>query len=146
MGKHQGYIDAVPSYMRAAFDNLGPLVRGARDDLEGVDFDTIVSTGLSGALVVPYLARRLGKDFAIVRKPQDGTHDYRSIAGRLGKRWLFVDDFISTGKTRKRVQKIVEAYIAEWNQGYQLTGEDQFTTTFVGTYEYNSGTFESWEI
>lgn len=68
------------------------------------DFDTLVGVGVSGAVIVPILARLLGVDFAIVRKDNDGTHGWNKIEGVVGSKWLFVDDLISsvasTGPTR----------------------------------------------
>lgn len=71
------------------------------------DFDTLVGTGVSGAVIVPTLARLLGVDFAIVRKENDGTHGWNKIEGVMGKKWLFVDDLVSSGTTVRRVQKLV---------------------------------------
>lgn len=70
---------------------------------EKVKYDTMVGTGLSGALIVPQLARELDKHFMIVRKEAEDHHSSIVLEGKLGKRWLFVDDLISTGTTAQRV-------------------------------------------
>lgn len=95
MGKHAGYI-------REAFEQ-GELIDAATEELEGIEFDAMIGVGLSGSLVVPLLAREFGKRFGIVRKADDKiTHSTHVVEHNLvsGDRWLFVDDFISTGDTR----------------------------------------------
>lgn len=64
-----------------------------------IDHDTLVGTGLSGALVVPWLARSVGKSWLLVRKEGDYSHSAHQVEGSIGKRWLFVDDFIDSGET-----------------------------------------------
>jgi orotate phosphoribosyltransferase len=71
------------------------------------DFDTLVGTGISGAVIVPTLARLLGVDWAIVRKEDDGTHGWYMIEGVVGAKWLFVDDLVSSGSTVRRVVRIM---------------------------------------
>lgn len=67
------------------------------------DFDTLVGVGVSGAVIVPTLARLLGVHFAIVRKDNDGTHGWHKVEGMVGEKWLFVDDLVSSGGTVRRV-------------------------------------------
>jgi hypothetical protein len=50
------------------------------------------------------------------------------MVGQLGERWVFVDDFISSGRTRDRVKRIVKAQAKS----------REFETTFVGTYCYGA--------
>lgn len=100
----------------------------ANDFLEGVEFDTLVGTGLSGTIAVTDLARRLGKNYLVVRKPNDGTHSHLPVEGKLGKRWLFVDDLVSTGSTFARV----------WDVLHKLCREREFETEFAGTFLYNA--------
>src|SRR5215472_3764911 len=65
----------------------------AQDHLDGVSYDTMVGTGMSGALVVPVIARALRKNWLIVRKPGDHHHHGNALAqGHLGDRWIAVDD------------------------------------------------------
>jgi adenine/guanine phosphoribosyltransferase-like PRPP-binding protein len=83
----------------------------AQVTLEGVEFDTIIGTGFSGALVVPQLAAYLGKDWGLVRKRDEKSHRERMIEGtQLGKRWVFVDDFQQYGGTEQRVAREVELW------------------------------------
>src|SRR5438270_666376 len=91
------------AYLRRVFNDREELIWNAREILKEVDFDTMIGTGLSGSLVIPVLAEGLGKYWAIARKDNDGSHSYHKVEGLIGDRWIFVDDLIATGKTRKRV-------------------------------------------
>lgn len=93
-------------------------------------FDVIVVTGISGQAVGFPLALALGKEIAVLRKDDD-TSCHGSpgelIGGRKtvkGKKCLFVDDFVSMGRTRTRVREAVEQYggrlVAQCtNDGYE---------------------------
>jgi hypoxanthine phosphoribosyltransferase len=72
----------------------------------------VVGTGLSGALVVPYLGRALSKYWLIVRKNGDSSHSNFWAEGELGARWLFVDDQVETGKTRQHVREVIDKIAA----------------------------------
>jgi orotate phosphoribosyltransferase-like protein len=96
-------------YMRGIWADRKALVDAIAAKLGHVDFDGIVVTGLSGAIIADRLAERLGKVFAVVRKPNDGSHSSSSIEGDLGRRWVFVDDFISSGSTFMRVCRTIKA-------------------------------------
>lgn len=91
-------------YFDRAIDNLAAVIDQAEAHLEGIDFDTIVGTGFSGGIVIPALALRLGVNFVLIRKEHDDSHHGGGkMLGTLGERWIFVDDFVSSGTTRKRV-------------------------------------------
>lgn len=124
-------------YMALAFEpGLGGIIEIAERELRGVNFDTFVGRGLSGALVVPTLAQAFGKFFAVVRKPGESTHSSYPIAGSLGKRWVFVDDFVSSGQTRMEVMRVIRSL------------EDPpylWASDYVGTLAYQHGFFEAWE-
>jgi adenine/guanine phosphoribosyltransferase-like PRPP-binding protein len=115
-------------YLDQAFVNVDEVVSLAKKSLRRVDYDTIVGTGFSGGLVVPILARELGQNFVLIRKPRDNSHHSGQMVGQLGERWVFVDDFISSGRTRDRVKRIVKAQAKS----------REFETTFVGTYCYGA--------
>jgi hypothetical protein len=66
---------------------------------KGVQFDTIVGTGLSGTLPMMTLRQKFKCEQLIIRKPGANSHSYYKAEGTLGSRWLFIDDFISSGKT-----------------------------------------------
>ncbi len=119
------------SYSILAFRNPEIILDDFKDATWGQKFDTLIGTGLSGALVVPTLARALGLKWAIIRKPNDGSHTMAKFEGEIGSRWMFVDDFVSSGATRDRVRDAVEEISAEYRQ----------LTTYVGTYEYERSRF-----
>jgi orotate phosphoribosyltransferase len=118
------------SYSREAFKDMDNLIFRFERDLREANikpFDTIVGTGLSGALVVPTLARATESYFAIVRKPTDSSHSNAPFEGTIGDRWVFVDDFISTGATLVRVVNTIKDASAQYGGA---------PTTFVGAWEY----------
>lgn len=104
----------------------------AKHVLAEVDFDMIIGTGLSGGLVIPKLAAALGIDWAIVRKEEEQSHRERRVEGTFfGRKWLFVDDFVASGATRRRVKAEVQRYC-----------EDRgITIDYAGTYSYRNGRF-----
>lgn len=111
------------AYMDEALFNLSRVIEQAKADLADVDYDTLVGTGFSGGIAIPALALALEKDFVLVRKESDDSHHGRGrLMGRLGKRWIFVDDFVGSGATRRYV-------IGKINDAHT-------DTTFVGTYLY----------
>lgn len=114
-------------YMDQAVFNLAEVIETAKLRLKDVDFDTLVGTGFSGGIVIPSLALAMGKKFVLIRKDTDDSHHGKGrLVGELGERWIFVDDFISSGATRKRViEKIANG------DGYA------HRSTMVGQYMYN---------
>jgi hypothetical protein len=123
--------------LEEAFNDPDELVRKFKrtiieDGFDLHEFDTLVGTGFSGALVVPTLARATGRDFLIVRKPNDSHHHGSAIAeGNYNDsgNWLFVDDGIGTGKTYTRVRHAVNKLATSYRlpdnfQGAYLYGHD----------------------
>lgn len=120
-------LDRTTSYFQEALsDDLDSFIDRARTALKGVQYDTLVGTGMSGALIVPTLARALDQHWLIVRKPKDGSHSWHPFIGKLGRRWIFVDDFIDSGATRKRVLAAIQKEAESFD----------FKTTYVGDYLY----------
>lgn len=117
-------------YMDDALFNLSRVIETAKERLADVDFDTLVGTGFSGGIVVPSLALAMGKKFVLVRKDNDDSHHGGGrLLGDLGRRWIFVDDFAASGRTRARViNKVIEA-----------TAADEVNTEAVGEYMYAGG-------
>ena len=114
-------------YFDQALFNLDSVISRAEHDLRGVPFDTLVGTGFSGGVVIPALARELGANYVLIRKDTDDSHHGSGrLIGGLGARWIFVDDFVSSGRTRNRViEKIAtEAQMRD------------FPTKYVGSYLY----------
>jgi hypothetical protein len=126
------YLQLTGGYFDEAHNSVDGLIAEAREILADVDYDTMVGRGLSGAVIVPILARELGKRWMIVRKPKDGSHSFRNVEGTLGHRWLFVDDFIAGGGTRRATMEgIAEAAVG-----------NNWTTEYVGDYQYAYRQFE----
>lgn len=132
VGASTQVLDYTSEYMRASYD-----MESLWTDFEwqiqqaGVQFDTLVGTGLSGSVVAPELARRMRCEWAIVRKHNDGSHSGERIEGKLGRRWLFLDDLVGIGRTFARVWDVVEAIRITRN----------FDTQFVGGYLYYHHSF-----
>lgn len=88
---------------RSHLDNLAGVVDTAVKFLRPRKrhFDSIVVRGQSGVIVGSPVALRLRVPLVVVRKPNDSTHSmYQVINGdNVGFRYLFLDDFISTGAT-----------------------------------------------
>ena len=127
------YIQMHTSYMIEAFEDIEKMAdimrerfKRAQDHMNLDDPDTLIGTGLSGALVIPRLADIMGKRWAIVRK-NDGSHSNNPVEGQIGHKWMFVDDLISSGNTLLRVKKVIREIAINWD----------FPTEYVGTYEYH---------
>lgn len=116
------------SWLNEVFRDMDRVVDKARKTLKDVDYDTMVGTGLSGSLVIPVLAREFGKYFAIVRKDEK-RHSMMEVEGQIRRKWIFVDDFVSSGDTRNRVKDAVKL----------ATGNPDL---YVGSYLYHPNTFE----
>jgi len=97
---------------KTGFDDLNEVVMKAHSKLSThLDkFDSLAATGVSGITVAAPLAVLLNKPLVVVRKKDDGSHNVNQLVeGHLsmGKRVLFVDDFIAGGDTKARVVKAI---------------------------------------
>jgi orotate phosphoribosyltransferase len=97
-----GYLDDAlnPERARRTISGMVKLIK-----LSGVDFDTIVFRGMSGALIAPTVAHRLKKCITISRKENDSSHNGGGIIeGNVDiQKYIILDDFISTGNTIKAI-------------------------------------------
>lgn len=89
-------------------DGLADVVRTTTEALrqQRHAFDSIAVSGTSGLVVGAPVALRLRKPLVVIRKPEDGSHARKGShvnTSRAGKRVLFLDDFVSSGRTRSRV-------------------------------------------
>jgi len=117
-------------YFDGAVFDLADVIEQARTDLKDVGFDTVVGTGFSGGIVIPALALAMEKKFVLIRKEGDDSHHGGGrLVGELGQRWLFVDDFVATGRTRTRVIEKISDSVA----GLAIS------TAMVGQYMYGGG-------
>jgi len=110
---------------------------------EGVEFDTIVGSGLSGILVVPGLALELGVLWGVVRKEHElrggASHAESLYEGDMGRKWILIDDFMCTGATVRRVIGSVHAVFRATDE-WQL----QWDTEFIGLCEYDPNRAAPW--
>lgn len=119
------------SYCKTAYaSSADELIANAEMQLLGqkIDFDSMVGIGSSGLLVLPVLARHFNVPFFAMRKPGMLSHNtiQPSGDGRIGKKWILIDDVTVTGGTIKYVKNRIKA----------LTQENSFHTTFIGSYFY----------
>jgi len=74
------------------------------------EYDVLVGTGVSGSLLLTTLAYLLQVRFVVIRKGKSG-HSNALIEGQLmaGDRCLFIDDFISTGETKRTLIRVLRS-------------------------------------
>lgn len=132
MGKKKDIVFRGNTYFKEAW-NMRGMAKWAKSHLPG-DVDTLIGTGMSGCLVVPRLAERLGLAWGVVRKPGVSSHagDTR-FEGQMGRNWVMVDDFVCSGDTVLSVVKVVEA---EFNGSSPWGGKRQITWLGVLSYTY----------
>jgi len=88
-------------------------------------FDAIAVTGLSGLLIGPSIADRLGKNVIAIRKKFDKSHSDYIFEGVHSDNYVIVDDFSSSGET---------LYYIDYNVKKQLP-----KAKLVALYCYNDG-------
>lgn len=121
-------------YASKAWDRK--VILAAKRELKDVDFDTFVCMGLSGIVFASKLSHVMDKKLFIVRK-QKSAHSTHHAEGELGLRWIFVDDFISTGDTKRKVIEGVDKYVGT---------QSSFETTGIGEYLYfGGGLYNEWD-
>jgi adenine/guanine phosphoribosyltransferase-like PRPP-binding protein len=128
-------ISSHASYLSNLFEDPAGTVARFRAKVRHVDFDTLVGTGLSGALAAQLLAQSVSCHFAVVRKSGESTHSNNTVEGVIGKRWLFVDDLVASGETRSRVKAAMQSFCDEHG----------FESVYVGDYLYYGNTFRAKE-
>lgn len=146
-------------YLDVGLHSQQQVIDRAKQQLADVDFDTFVATGLSGVSVANMLAHALDKHVFLVRKEDDkSNHSGDPAAGFLGKRWIFLDDFVDSGKTRERVKRVVTDLVAEYKQreygayvseqvpdgGRFVKPAADFQPQYLGDYSYARGAYGVW--
>lgn len=78
-----------------------------------IDYDAFAFTGTSGAAMAYILSAELGVPLLCVRKETDNSHYVKGHGYLEGyvkaEQYVFVDDFISSGDTFRRVREVVES-------------------------------------
>lgn len=128
-------------YGRKAFNPIIDLTWDMRNKMKGVKYDTIVGTGVSGTVFASRVAASMRKKLVIVRKNTESSHDGHTVIGDVGKRWLFVDDFISRGTTIRRVQDSMDEFYDDYRWRFEDDRGFPVRPEFVGVYEYDYARF-----
>jgi len=106
-------------------------VEAAVQALEGLDFDTIAVSGVSGLLLGPILAYKMSKKLIVVRKNGDSSHSNYLIEGTCGRKYVIIDDFMSTGATVSYIRQQIDKKI-------DVSG---WKPECVGFYNYDDSEF-----
>jgi hypothetical protein len=158
--EHLGDTARFSTYSRRMIEDPAGIAEELRlAEIEsGITFDTIVGRGSSGMMIVPLVAHILGKKFFIVRKDSEveSSHDRDARwLGDLGRRWIFLDDFCSSGATfqatRDGVNRAVKRacmptievdWLAQPKPTQTIT-ENHFETELVGYFQYGENADDS---
>jgi hypoxanthine phosphoribosyltransferase len=120
-----GYLrDIVTSEGMKASVNC--LVKGLRPLKK--KFDAIAFRGMSGAIIAPNIAQRLGKDIIGIRKNDERRHSGYKVEGVICNNYIIVDDFIDSCKTIETIQ----SEIHDWCENATLVG-----IALYASYELN---------
>lgn len=130
----------VTSYLTKPLLRPTELLDQCGEWLKTIQCDTLVGRGFSGAIAVALLAQRWSKHWAVVRKPNDGTHSEYKIEGEIGERWLFVDDLLSSGQTLANTMIAVRDEWKRYMQGPAGSETEKLypQPEFVGALLYNA--------
>jgi orotate phosphoribosyltransferase len=80
--------------------------------LETLEFTTFAFRGLSGALIAPMLAVKMGKTLLAVRKVHPTGHGSNRVEGDYAAgNYIIVDDFIATGKTCQAIMEEIDNHV-----------------------------------
>ena len=103
--------------------------------LKGHKFDALAFMGLSGALIGPPVAMRIGKPFLAIRKPNEDTHSGWEVEGDYAaESYIIIDDFQETGQTIQSIRDQIRAVMP--NAKYEgFLAAKWLTDARVGGYE-----------
>ena len=120
MSIHTNYLTSVLD-----LNHFRKGISAAKKALKPIEFDAFAVTGNSGTLFGGALALAMKKKLILVRKPSDNSHSTYSVEGDDAiQRYVFLDDQVSTGATKTRVEREMKAWLSK--------------VEFVGTYLYNN--------
>jgi adenine/guanine phosphoribosyltransferase-like PRPP-binding protein len=154
MSEHKPNYDSTVAHLRPFIrpsDNK-KIIRNCIAVLSHLDFDTIAFRGLSGALLAPVIAMKMGKELIAVRKGEK-CHSYRMLEGNTAvERYVIVDDFVSCGDTVRAILDEVYAVAPEAKCIGVLEANHLRTDVYVGrdlvpssdTMDYS--TVHDWEL
>lgn len=96
-------------YLTHIHKNQKGYVERACIDLAETQFDAIAFTGISGALMGPVIAYKLGKSMIPIRKTTDAAHTLDRVeAPEEPCKYVIIDDQISSGATINRIMDGIE--------------------------------------
>lgn len=100
-------------YMKIALrpDRLKRRLKTIKSALRKHKFDSIAFTGHSGSLLAAPIALYLNKELIMVRKLRKDSHSKIPVEGyKASKRYIIIDDLVSSGSTVKNVYKKVKKF------------------------------------
>lgn len=77
------------------------------------NFDAVVVSGYSSALIAPAIAFNFDKNLLLVRKSSDTRYSCHTIEGIPGQRYILVDDCIDSGNTCRRIKVACDKFICK---------------------------------
>jgi len=89
----------------------------------------VACCGVSGLMIAPAIADRLGLDLIVVRKrDDDSTHSRFGVEGVAADNYIIVDDLICTGRTMTHMLRRIHSHLCEYS-------------TCVGAYLYHTNRY-----
>lgn len=113
-------IECHASYLRDAFEDTDMVIERVAKALEGKDYDTIVGSGVSGAILLLKLRDRFKCNVAVVRKANDGSHSAEHVEGTIGERFVVVDDQVASGGTVKHILRQIRKQLHDREGVYNM--------------------------
>jgi adenine/guanine phosphoribosyltransferase-like PRPP-binding protein len=126
---------------------LGKCVSAASKVLERYKdkYDTLAFAGISGAIIAPPLALKMGKELIAVRKASDKCHSSYRVEGYDDvNNYIIVDDFIDTGATVRRIQEQIYHHFSEHAKCLGVLSVQDLAGTGLG--ETRTGLIRSYNL
>ena len=139
------YLQTVlkPPFAKIIADKTTALIQ---DNICRGDYDCIVFRGVSGALIAPIVAYKLGVPVVPVRKGENShSSNLIELVGDY-VHYLVVDDLISSGDTMREILTVCNRHsmhcrgIVLWNEN-EWAQVDPATVGCDGSYDYGSNIF-----